>query len=78
MAMNSTFTSLTRVWIVTIEPGCVESIPGEDTERPGLEATNAVWAGAGSAAVTTVIARQKIGAVYFIPKPSNICTNSSA
>jgi hypothetical protein len=75
MAMNKTFTSFTRDFMVMIEFGSVDARAGEEAARSTPGAAKEFCPCNGREA-RNVIARQIVHCVYFIPSPPKICTNS--
>src|ERR1700753_1923388 len=75
MAMNNTFTSLTRDFMVTMEFGSVDAATGEDAARSTLGAAKEFCPCNGNVA-RNITARQEAQYVYFIPSPPKNCTNS--
>src|SRR5579872_3911 len=75
MAMKSTFTSLTRDFMVTMEFGSVDATAGEEAARSTLGAAKEFCPCSGTIA-RNITARQEAQCVYFIPSPPKICTNS--
>jgi hypothetical protein len=75
MAMNSTFTSLTRDFMVTMEFGSVDATAGEEAAMSMLGAAKEFCPYNGNVA-RKITERQEAQCVYFIPSPPKICTNS--